>query len=295
MRNERWFPYFLIAPTVILIAMLMFFPIAQVFNLSVRTYSLTSFSEVGKFIGIQNFEQMFQDGIFFKSLQITFKWVFFEVFLQLVIGIIAALLLNKHFKGKGVARAVTFVPWAVSGVLTSMLWLLMFDQSIGVINDILKRFSLIHDNVAWLANPKMVFPSIIIAELWRGIPFFAITILAALQSISADLYEASDIDGCNKTQRFFYIVLPLLMESIVFSTLLRAIWEFNSVDMIFSLTGGGPARMTMTLPIYLMQTAIVGGDYGYGSTLAAFTFLFLLIFAIIYLRITKGGTIDEKA
>lgn len=295
MRSERWYPYLLIAPTLILIALLMFFPIIQVFNLSMQSYSFENFTEIGKFIGLQNFQQMLQDDIFYKSLGVTLKWVFFEVFLQLVIGIIAAVLLNRHFKGRGLIRAVTFVPWAVSGVLTSMLWLLMFDQSIGVINDILKKFALIHENVAWLANPKTVFPSIIIAELWRGIPFFAITILAALQSIPADLYEASDIDGCNKVQRFFYITLPLLMESIVFSTLLRTIWEFNSIDMIFTLTGGGPARTTMTLPIYLMQTAIVEGNYGYGSALAVFVFIFLLIFAAVYIRSTKGGVIDEQA
>ena len=218
------------------------------------------------------------------------KWVVSEVVLQGVIGLIAALILNQFFKGRGVIRAVVFVPWAVSGVLTTMLWSLIFNQHIGLINNLFMRLGIIKQSVAWLANTHTVFGSVVIAELWRGIPFFAISFLAALQSIPRDIYESSEIDGCGGFKRLFYITLPYLKQTIVFTTLLRAIWEFNSIDMIFTMTGGGPLRLTTTLPIYLMQTAIIEGNYGYGSALAVIVFIILVAYAVFYLKLCRYGS-----
>ena len=132
-----------------------------------------------------------------------------------------------------------------------------------------------------------------VSELWRGIPFFAITILAGLQSISQDIYESCNIDGCSSVQRFRYITLPFLKETLTFSVLLRCIWEFNSIDLIFTMTNGGPLRLTTTMPVYLMQQAVVGGKYGYGSAMAVLMAAGLLLFAVIYLKITKYG-VEEK-
>jgi len=197
--------------------------------------------------------------------------------------------LNQKFKGRGIARAISLVPWAVSGVLVTMLWTLMYDQSSGLINDLLMKTGIISEKVAWLANPKTFFSAVVVAELWRGVPFFAINILAALQSIPEDIYEASAIDGCGKVKTFIYITLPFLKESIIFATLLRGIWEFNSIDMIFTLTNGGPMNQTTTLPIYMMKTAIIKGNYGYGSAIGVVTFLFLLVFAVLYIKLSHFG------
>jgi len=292
--RSECFPYLLIAPTIILIFVIMFFPILSVFKMSLQNYSLTRLYEQG-FVGLANFKTIFtKDTLFFSTLTITLKWVISEVVLQLVFGLIVALLLNQTFKGRGAVRSIVLVPWAVSGVLTTMLWILMYNQHIGIINDILKRIGIIHENVAWLSNVHTVMGAIIVAELWRGIPFFAITLLAALQSIPQDIYESCDVDGCGKVRRLFYIILPYLKESIILSTLLRAIWEFNSIDMIFTMTNGGPMEMTTTLPIYMMRTSIIEGDYGYGSALGVITFVILLVFAIFYLQANGfGREIDE--
>ena len=200
-----------------------------------------------------------------------------------------ALILNQKFKGRGIARAIALVPWAVSGVLVTMLWTLMYDQSSGLINDLLMKMGIISSKVAWLSDSHTFFPAVVVAELWRGVPFFAINILAALQSIPSDVYESSAMDGCGPVKQFFYITLPFLKESIIFATLLRGIWEFNSIDMIFTLTNGGPMDQTTTLPIYMMKTAIIKGNYGYGSAIGVVTFIFLLIFAVVYIKMSHYG------
>ncbi|HBF40197.1 MAG TPA: sugar ABC transporter permease [Firmicutes bacterium] len=292
--NDRGYPYLLIAPSLLLIALLMFIPLLSVLKLSLQNYSMTSLYGRG-FIGLKNFQDILgSDSVFWHSIPVTIQWVVIEVVCQLVFGMIVALLLNRTFKGRGLARAMMFIPWAVSGVLTTMLWLLIFNQHIGLLNDLLHKLGIIKTNVAWLANPKMVFGSVILAELWRGIPFFAITLLAALQTIPLEIYESAKVDGCGPVRQFFWITLPFLKEAIVFSTLMRAIWEFNNIDMIFTMTGGGPVYLTTTLPIYMMQTAIIEGNYGYGSALAVFIFVILMIFTVFYLAMNKfGRNIDE--
>ena len=286
--SDRMFPYFLIAPTAILILSFLVYPIARVFFLSFQNSDLTQSWKDG-FAGLGNYVKLFHDKKFFSSLIITFKWVVIQVVGQLLLGTTVALLLNQQFKGRGIARAISLVPWAVSGVLVTMLWTLMYDQNSGLINDILMRSGIITKKIAWLADSRTFFPAINIAELWRGVPFFAINILASLQSIPADVYESSAIDGCGPIKNFFYITLPFLKESIIFSTLLRGIWEFNSIDMIFTMTNGGPMDKTTTLPIYMMKTAIIKGNYGYGSTIGVVAFFILLVFALLYIKFSGFG------
>jgi len=279
------FPYWLIAPSVLLILLIMVFPIGKVFSLSLQHYSFTRMYANG-FAGLDNFKQIFTDDpLFYSSLFITVKWVVAEVALQLIFGLAAALLLNRAFKGRGLVRALVLIPWAVSGVLTTMLWSLMYNQHIGLINKLLMQLGILQEEIAWLANTGTVFGSVVAAELWRGIPFFAITMLAALQSIPKDVYESCEVDGCTSVKKLIYITLPYLKESIIFATLLRAIWEFNSIDMIFTMTNGGPMDLTTTLPIYMFKMSILEGDYGYGSALGVITFLMLLAFSIFYLRL----------
>ncbi|UJF31728.1 carbohydrate ABC transporter permease [Paenibacillus hexagrammi] len=286
--EDRFLPYVLVVPTLILIAVIMFFPILKVFELALRNYDMTRPQDFG-FAGLSNFREiLFHDELFPSSLWITVKWVVIEVVLQLVFGLIVALLLNQTFRFRGVVRSLVLIPWAVSGVLTTMLWSLMFNQHIGVINDLLKKLGIIHENIAWLANTHTVFGSVIVAELWRGIPFFAVALLAALQSIPQDIYESCDVDGAGKVRKLFSITLPYLKESIIFSTMLRAIWEFNSMDMIYTMTDGGPMNMTTTLPVYMFKTAILNGNYGYASAMGVITFFVLMIFVIGYLKLSRS-------
>lgn len=293
--KDRSLPYLMILPSVILLLGIFGYPILKVFMLSLQNYNYADYANKG-FAGLENFRKIFtEDTVIKESLVFSLKWVVSEVGLQLVFGMILALILNARFKGRGAVRALALIPWAVSGVLTTMLWMLILNQSIGLVNQLLIRFGSMPGQVpAWLANTGLIFPSIVVIELWRGIPFFAITLLAAMQGIPSDVYEACDIDGAGKTARFRYITLPYLKETIVLTTLLRAIWEFNSTDMIFTLTNGGPVNMTTTLPIYMLKTAVVSGNYGYGSALGVIAFVILLVFAVLYMKASRFGGEDNE-
>jgi multiple sugar transport system permease protein len=291
---NKAFPYLLITPTVILIAVIIVFPVLNVFNLSLQNYSINDPAS-RSYVGMQNFFSIFtHDSLFPLSLAVTAKWVLPEIVLQLIFGLIVALLLNQTFRCRGFARAVSLVPWAVSGVLTTMLWTMMYDQRLGIINSILKSLGIIHQNVAWLSNQNTFFGAVVLAELWRGIPFFAITLLASLQSVPNEIYESCELDGCGAFKKLVYITLPYLKESIIFTTLLRGIWEFNSIDLIFTMTNGGPMNQTTTLPIYMYKTSLIEGNYGYGSALGVISFFIVLVIAIVYIKISGFGSDEDE-
>ncbi len=282
-------PYLFISPVLILMAVFLIYPVGNLFYYSVRSYNM-AMPFLDGFVGFDNFIKIFaKDSVFYTTLAISAKWVFSEVTLQLGFGLIIALLLNRNFKLRGLFRMITFSPWAISGVLTSMMWSLMYNQNIGVINDLFQKLGLIAEPVAWLANLQLVFKSVVVAELWRGVPFFAILLLAALQTIPEELYEACRVDGGGWWTRFRYITLPYLKNTIILSTLLRGVWEFNQVDLIYTLTGGGPARLTTTYTMYIVDQAIHANNFGYGSALTVIAFMILLAFAGIYLWLSKFG------
>lgn len=286
---SKLFPYLLILPSLLLLAVFCFYPMIRGLSYAFLDYQRNRPEQYG-FIGFQNFITIFtSDKKAAQSFIVSVKWVLSEVVLQLIFGLIFALILNKKFKGRGLARTVCFAPWAVSGVLTTMLWILIYNDNIGLLNGFLALVGLGDLRKSWLSSLQTVFPSIILAELWRGIPFFAINILAALQNISEDLFESARVDGATKPQILFRITLPFLKESIIFATLMRCIWEFQSVDMIMTMTNGGPINATTTYPIYMYKKAIVEGNYGYGAALGILSFLILSIFAITYLKMNDFG------
>ncbi|KIQ10867.1 carbohydrate ABC transporter permease [Rhodococcus sp. MEB064] len=278
-------PYILIAPVVLLLVVFIFYPVGSVFYYSLQYYNPTTPWENG-FAGLENFRLMFADELFWTSLLTTGKWVLFQVVFQLVLGLGLALLVNEVFRGRGLARALVFSPWAVSGVLTTGIWLLIYNPSTGIFK-LLGDMGIGDGTAAPIADPDTAFWATGVAELWRGVPFFAILILAELQSAPKDLYEAANVDGASRWQRFRFVTLPHLKAVIILSTLLRGVWEFNNVDLLYTLTAGGPADVTTTLPLYVSQLAITAQDFGYGSALTTVAFLILLFCSILYLRLSK--------
>lgn len=286
-KKGRWVPYLFILPSFLIIVSFLFYPIGTVFFYSFQNYDISA-PFYNSFAGLDNFIKIFtEDELFIPSLWNSLKWVISQVGLQLIFGLILALLLNQTFKFRGIVRAIAFVPWAISGVLASVMWSLMYNEHMGVFNDLLMRIGLIDEPQAFLASTTSAFISVVLAELWRGIPFFAITLLASLQSIPEELYEAVKVDGAGRWRTFTAITLPHLKNTIILTTLLRTVWEFNNVDLIFNLTGGGPAHSTTTLTMYIADLAVNGSNFGYGSALTVISFGILFIFAILYLRITR--------
>ncbi|MEU9966244.1 carbohydrate ABC transporter permease [Streptomyces malaysiensis] len=287
-RPARRLPYLLIAPAGLLMLGFIAYPMLSVLYYSLQHYNVTKPWRNG-YAGFDNFTRIFTDDPqFWDTLAFSGKWVVTEVLLQLLLGLALALLVNQTFLGRGLARALVFSPWAVSGVLTTTIWMLLYNPSTGV-SRYLADVGLGTYGTSVLSDTGTVFWAAVLAELWRGVPFFAILILADLQSIPKDLYEAASVDGAGRARRFRHITLPHLKDAIILSTLLRGVWEFNNVDLLYTLTGGGPAGQTTTLPLYVANTGINGHDFGYASALTTVAFVILLFCSILYLRLSKFG------
>ncbi len=288
-RSEQLFPWLLILPTLIFLGIFCFYPIIRGFSYAFTNYD-REFPQSIKNIGFSNFKRIFtEDKIFPVTVINSLKWVCSEVLCQLVFGMIFALVLNQDFRGRGIFRTFCFAPWAVSGVLTTMLWTLIYNEHIGLLNNILKTIGHPELTKAWVQNISTAFKAVVIAELWRGIPFFTITLLGGLQGIPLELYESAKMDGSSAWHSFWAITLPCMRESIVFAVLMRTIWEFRSVDLIMTMTDGGPVRKTLTLPIYMYQTSIENGEYGYGAALTVVLFIILCFYVVFYLKANNFG------
>ncbi|MFI6087859.1 carbohydrate ABC transporter permease [Streptomyces sp. NPDC051218] len=290
--TPRRLPYLLIAPAGLLMLGFIAYPVISVFYYSLRHYNPTKPWRDG-FAGFDNFVTAFtEDPQFWQTLGFSLQWVAVEVVLQLLLGLGLALIVNQTFIGRAMARALVFSPWAVSGVLTSTIWLLIFNSQTGITR-YLADMGIGTYGTSWLSDTSTVFPAVVVAELWRGVPFFAILILADLQSVSKDLYEAAEVDGASRFRQFFHITLPHLKDAIILSTLLRAVWEFNNVDLLYTLTGGGPAGETTTLPLRIASIAVDSHDFGYASALTSIAFVILLFCSMVYLRLSKFGGQDK--
>ncbi|MGW7084370.1 carbohydrate ABC transporter permease [Streptomyces sp. NPDC054871] len=290
--TPRRLPYLLIAPAGLLMLGFIAYPVISVFYYSLRHYNPTKPWRDG-FAGFDNFVTAFtEDPQFWQTLGFSLQWVAVEVVLQLLLGLGLALIVNQTFIGRAMARALVFSPWAVSGVLTSTIWLLIFNSQTGITR-YLADMGIGSYGTSWLSDTSTVFPAVVVAELWRGVPFFAILILADLQSVSKDLYEAAEVDGASRFRQFFHITLPHLKDAIILSTLLRAVWEFNNVDLLYTLTGGGPAGETTTLPLRIASIAVDSHDFGYASALTSIAFVILLFCSMVYLRLSKFGGQDK--
>ncbi|MFJ4470330.1 carbohydrate ABC transporter permease [Streptomyces sp. NPDC089424] len=286
--TPRGLPYLLIAPAALLMLGFIAYPVLSVFYYSLQEYNPTKPWRNG-FAGLDNFVHAFtEDPVFWDSLVFSAQWVVVEVGLQLLLGLALALIVNQTFAGRALGRALVFSPWAVSGVLTSVIWVLLYNSQTGVTR-YLADLGVGSYGTSWLSDTSTVFPAAVVAELWRGVPFFAILILADLQSVPKDLYEAAEVDGASRLRQFLHITLPHLRDAIVLSTLLRAVWEFNNVDLLYTLTGGGPAGVTTTLPLHVANTGVDGHDFGYASALTTVAFVILLFCSIAYLRLSKFG------
>lgn len=281
-------PYVLLSPAVVATAIIVFYPMAQAIVTSLYQSILWKPRDI-RFIALDNYAALLQDPVFWSSLGRTAIWIGLTVPLQMLLGLVTALLLNQEFRWRGLARSLILIPWALPSVVIGLMWAWIYNPQVGLLNDLLLRLGLLQTAVPWLANPDTSLYAIIAALVWQGFPFFAIMILAGLQTIPASLYEAAEIDGANDWQQFWNITMPGLKGVLVTAVMLRIIWVANSVDVIYVMTGGGPGYATHTLPLYAFKRTYSSMDFGYGSALAV-TFSVLLLGAIVlYLRRVGRG------
>jgi multiple sugar transport system permease protein len=281
-RKNQILPYLLVSPALLFFIAIILVPVANAIIMSLQSYDLRRPASIG-FIGLDNYIAVFQDPEFWGALLRTVIWVVSAVGSQFFFGFILALILNQDFRGRGFVRAVSLIPWVTPGVLIALMWRWIFDGNYGVINDLLLRVGLIENKIPFLAQKSTAFPAVVVAIIWQGIPFFAVMLLAGLQGIPGELYEAANIDGASGIQKLFSITIPSLKNTIFVTTLLRIIWVTNSVDIIYNMTEGGPAGSTQTLSVYIF---LKGNqlNLGYSSTMAVLLAILLSLVAVSYLR-----------
>ncbi len=292
--SKNRFIFFMLLPALILPLIFTYYPMIKGSLMAFQSYNLMNVTNI-KWIGLGNFQKLFANtpgNIFYTILKNTAIWVIVSLFFQFTIGFALALLLRKKFRGSSVYQGLIFFPWAVSGFLIGIMWRWMFNGTSGVINDILLRIGIIHSPIAWLASKDTALLSVIIANIWYGIPFFTIMITAALRGVPQELYEAAEVDGANAVGKFFNITIPSIKSVILLTILMRVIWIFNFPDLIYSMTQGGPGGSSHILTSFMMQK-VQSLDYGLASALGLLVILFLTVFTIIYFSVTKFGKLED--
>ncbi|QKW05188.1 sugar ABC transporter permease [Streptomyces sp. NA04227] len=273
------------APAVIFVAVFTYYPMVAGSQMAFRHWNLADLTDKS-FVGFGNFRAVFTDPAWGTVLTNTLVWVVASIVPQLLIGFALALWLRRHFRFRGLYQALIFFPWAISGFLIGILFRWMFNSEFGVVNDLLQKAGLIDEPIAWLAEPKAAMAAVIVANIWYGVTFFAIMLLAALQSIPDEVYEAAALDGSGKVRTLFQITIPYIRTTLALTVLLRVIWIFNFPDLIFGMTGGGPNNETHIVTTWMI-TITQQGDYGKASALGLIIVAGLFVFSLFYLMATR--------
>ena len=284
LEDERWLAMLLLVPTVVLLGLFIAYPFVRGIILSVTDSRV---GVPGDFVGLANFHKIWNDSIFRTSVYNTFVYTGVTTIFKLALGLWLAMLLNRNFRGKAFTRAFILLPFIIPTVLSTFAWKWMFDPTFSVINWSLFKLGLISARINWLGDADLAMASIMVVNIWRGVPFFAISLLAGLQTISPELNEAAAIDGARPWNRFWYVTWPLLLPVTMVVMLFSVIQTFADFQLVYVMTGGGPANATHLFATYAYQLGIGTGLLSEGAaiSLAMFPFLFLIVVVqLLYIR-----------
>jgi multiple sugar transport system permease protein len=287
MSEGRFWAYILLLPSLILMLAVILYPTVSALLLSLRQMQLTRPALGTGFVGFAHYSAMLHDDVFWIALLNTAMWVTATVVLELMLGMIAALALNRGLPGSRAMSVLILLPWFLPSVVAANMWALLLDPRLGVLNDLLVHAGVLAQPKAWFADPNTALWAAVLVEAWHGFPFFALLLLAGLQTIPDELYQAASVDGAQGMQQFRNITLPLLRMVIAAAVILRVIGLVNSPDLILILTNGGPGHATEVLSLYAFSKAYQEFDFGYASALSVMMFLMLMIFSWVYVRISR--------
>lgn len=282
-RRVDLYPYMLLAPALVVLALTFVYPLLDSAWLSLHSYNLNRPRQGMRFIGLDNYQDLFTDPDFYRSLWLTLYWTVGSVVGQALLGLGAALLLNQSFPGRAIARAVILVPWAVPTVLVAIVFATIFNAQ-GIFNDILLRLGLIDTAIPFLSSDAWAMPTLIAAHIWKGFPFVAVMLLAGLQGIPNDLYEAASIDGASNWQSFRWITLPQLRGVTLITLLLATIFALKSIDYPYIMTYGGPGGSTTVIAFLAYEAAFGEFSLGRGSAVATVLTVITVFISYAYLR-----------
>ncbi|MDP9573124.1 UNVERIFIED_ORG: multiple sugar transport system permease protein [Agrobacterium larrymoorei] len=284
--ETRYWVYLLLLPSLLLLFLVVAYPTIYGFFISVREMRLTR-PGLNGWVGMKHYAAMMSDRVFWISLKNTAIWVVAAVTIEMALGFVAALALNRNLPGTKIFGILILLPYFLPNVVAGHMWALLLDPRLGVINDILVRLGILSTYKAWFADPNTALAATILVEAWHGFPFFALLFLAGLKGIPEDLYKAAAVDGAGAFTKFRLITVPMLKTVITAAVILRVISLVNSPDLLLVLTGGGPGNSTQVLSLYAFQTAYRDFNFGYAGALSVVMFFILMVFATIYIRLAR--------
>jgi multiple sugar transport system permease protein len=289
-RAEARLGLLLAAPAIATIVLVAIVPLGQTILDSLFQISLRFENAARPFVGLNNYALVLDDDSWFNALRVTGIVAIVSVAAELVLGMIIALLIDRAFHGRGIVRASVLVPWALTTVVSAKMWAWIYDGRYGVVNDLLLKVGLIEQPIIFLVRPEVTIWAMITAEIWKTTPFMALLLLAGLQLISHELYEAASLDGATRWQAFWRVTVPLLKPTILVALLFRTIDAVRMFDLPRVLTNGGPGKSTETVVLYTYNTFFTALNFGYGSTLAVMIFLIVVLVSFIYIKVLGAPT-----
>ena len=277
--------WILLAPSLLVVGLVALIPLLQTISQSFTNARLASERPVS-FVGLTNYVNLLTDTDFLRSIWVTVQFTIITVAFEFLLGLLIALVVNSNFKGRGFMRAAMLVPWAIITVVSAQMWKWMYNDIYGVVNDFLvDKLHLLSSNVAWVSNPATQLPSIEAIDIWKATPFVALLLLAGLQVIPGDIYEAARVDGANGLQQFFSLTLPLLRPAIVVTMIFRTLDSLRVFDVFYVMFGSNPT--TMPMAVYAQQNIVSFSLLGYGSTVAIAIFVIIGVFVVAYMTLLK--------
>jgi trehalose/maltose transport system permease protein len=284
-RRQTRLAWILLAPSLLVVALVALVPLVQTIYQSLTDARLASTRAV-QFVGLRNYADLLTDGGFLHSIWVTVLFTILTVVFEFVLGMIIALVVNSNFTGRGPMRAAMLVPWAIPTVVSAYMWKWMYHDIYGVFNDLLvNKLHILSSNIAWIADPATSIPAIAAVDIWKTTPFMALLLLAGLQVIPTDIYEAANVDGANPVQQFFRLTLPLLRPAILVSLIFRTLDSLRVFDVFYVMFGN--RSDTQTMAIYAQQNIVAFSDLGYGGAISFAIFLIIGIFVIAYVTFLK--------
>jgi len=284
-QSQAKLAWLMLLPTLLALALVAFYPLASTFLYSLTNARLAS-NRPTRFVGLGNFQDLFSDADFLHSIGTTIRFTLITVVFEFVLGLIVALVINSNFKGRGAMRAIMLVPWAIPTAVSTQMWKWMYNQVYGVFNDLLvTRTHLLKNSVAWVAQADTSLPAICAVDIWKTTPFVALLLLAGLQVVPGEVYEAARMDGASAWRQFISITLPLLRPAIVVTLIFRTLDALRVFDVIYVMFGG--RSDTQSMVIYNQRTITEFSQLGYGSTVSVAIFLIIGVFVVIYATILK--------
>lgn len=289
-KSMKWIPWILVLPVLIIRGFTTIYPIAVTFFNSF--FNIKLLSGKNEFCGFDNFINIFKDPKVITSIQFTLIFVVASMVFHIVIGVILAIILNMKFHGQRFLRTIVLIPWAMPAVVIGMAGKWAFNNDYGFINDLIRRFIDSSFQYSWLINTGSARAAVIMLDLWKDVPFFAILVMSGLQFISHDIYEAAAVDGASKIQSFFRITLPLITRNVATLCIPFTLWRLTSFDLVYSMTSGGPGEDTALIAYRITMEAFTNLNIGYAAAMAVVLFLVMVVFSFLNMKLVNKAAID---